>query len=150
MIERAIEKLQFLCSAMPPLLKEIDEDDFSFKSTPNKWSKKEILGHLVDSASNNHHRIVRGQFENKPKIAYDNHIWNSGNHYQDMNGVKVISFWIAYNEYLLELVKHIPKEKLVNEVETGEIGEKNIMTIASIIQDYVEHLEHHLRQVVSY
>src|SRR5690606_10608830 len=120
------------------------------KPAPDKWSKKEILGHLIDSATNNHHRVVRGQFEHKPRITYDNHVWNAGNHYQALTSKHIISFWTAYNKHLLAVVKRIPTEKMMNEVETGEEGDKNTMTVAFVIEDYVDHLEYHLRQIVSY
>lgn len=150
MIETVTKRLEFLCNTIPLLLTKIDEKDFSTRPAPNKWSKKEILGHLIDSATNNHHRIVRGQFEHKPRITYENHVWNEGNHYQEMTGSHVISFWTIYNKHLLEIIKRIPKEKMTNEVETGETGEKHIMTMAFVIEDYLDHLEHHLHQLVTY
>lgn len=60
MIEKSIARLQFLCDTIPDLLTEIDELTFNEKILPEKWSKKEIIGHLIDSATNNHHRFVRG------------------------------------------------------------------------------------------
>jgi hypothetical protein len=53
------------------LLNAIEEPAFSLKQSPARWSQKEIIGHLIDSATNNHHRFVRGQFEDSPVIAYD-------------------------------------------------------------------------------
>jgi hypothetical protein len=150
MITSAIKRLEFLCNEIPSLLTKISESDFSVRPSPNKWSKKEILGHLIDSATNNHHRIVRGQFEDQPKINYDNHVWNKGNHYYEIPGSQLISFWTAYNKHLLEVIKRIPEEKLSNKVQTGETGEKDLMTLRFIIEDYVEHLEYHLRQIVRY
>ncbi len=47
----------------------------SIKLFPNKWSKKEIIGHLINSATNNHQRFVRCQFETIPKIVYDQNKW---------------------------------------------------------------------------
>lgn len=149
-MKEIVQRLQYLCEIIPPLLLKIDEHDFAAKPNPEKWSKKEIMGHLIDSATNNHHRIVRGQFEQKPEITYDNHTWNNGNHYRDIDGKHIVFFWTAYNKHLIEVIKHIPQHKLMNEVRTGEKGEKNTMTIVVLIQDYVEHLEYHLRQVVSY
>jgi hypothetical protein len=150
MVLESINRLQYLCDTIPVLLAKIPETDFSHKRLPGKWSKKEILGHLIDSATNNHHRIVRGQFEHNPRIAYDNQVWNEGNHYLKMKGSQLIPFWVAYNRYLLEVIRHIGNEKMSNTVETGEEGEKNVMTIAAVIEDYVDHLEHHLRQLVDY
>lgn len=71
MIETSIARLQILCDTIPDLLLNIDEIIFSEKPSNNKWSKKEIIGHLIDSAANNHQRFVRAQFEDLPSIAYD-------------------------------------------------------------------------------
>ena len=150
MIATVIARLEFLCNTVPALLQQIDENEFSTRPFPDKWSKKEIIGHLIDSATNNHHRIVRGQFENRPKITYDNYVWNRGNHYQSIPGAKIIYFWTAYNRHLLEIIKRIPDEKMTNQVETGEKGKKNFMTISLVIEDYLEHMEYHLRQVVNF
>ena len=147
MIEQAIERLQFLCNTIPGLLIQIDEQTFSQKPGYNKWSKKEIIGHLIDSAANNHQRFVRGQFEENPKITYDQNRWNESGFYQKINGKQIISFWESYNRQLLELIKNIPVSKLKSLVNTG--GEKSL-TLEFLIQDYVEHLEHHLRQVTTY
>lgn len=149
-MKRSVDRLHDLCSIIPPLLNGIDEEKFSTKPGPEKWSKKEIIGHLIDSATNNHHRLVRGQFENAPYIPYDQNKWNECNYYQQMASRQIISFWSVYNKHLVELIKCIPNEKMGLTVGTGEPGNKNLMTLEYLIDDYVEHLEHHLRQVVRY
>lgn len=146
-IQRPLSRLQYLCSVIPALLRETDEDAFAAKPSPCKWSKKEIIGHLIDSATNNHHRIIRGQFETSPDIFYDQDKWNENSFYQDMEKEKIISFWLHYNLYLIELFQRIPPEKLSYTVSRG--AEKDL-TLKYIIEDYVAHLEHHLRQVVKY
>lgn len=145
MTKKSIDRLQFLCDTIPNLLAAIDEQSFSAKANPEKWSKKEILGHLIDSATNNHQRLVRGQFENVPTITYEQNNWNKCNYYQQIENKQLISFWTAYNKQLLELIKRIPQNKLENKVQT-----ENLVNIQFIIDDYVEHLEHHLKQIVNY
>jgi hypothetical protein len=146
MIEKAINKLQILCNTIPNLLIEIDEKVFCEKPNPNKWSKKEIVGHLIDSATNNHHRFVRGQFEEKPMISYDQNKWNEYSFYQKISTPQIISFWTIYNKQLLELIQHISEENLQRECKVGD----KFLTLEFLINDYVEHLEHHLQQVLSY
>ena len=146
-VERSIERLQFLCDTIPGLLHEIDEQNFSTKPAPGKWSKKEIIGHLIDSATNNHHRFVRGQFENIPTVTYEQNNWNESNYYDKIDSSQIISLWTAYNKHLLEIMKHIPKDKLTNKVNS--FGD-DIYTIEYLMDDYVRHLEHHLKQVVDY
>ena len=71
MTRQSIQKLQYLCNTIPQLLNEIDDHIFSLKPGAAQWSKKEIIGHLIDSAVTNHQRFVRSQFEEVPKITYD-------------------------------------------------------------------------------
>ena len=146
MIRNAIDRLEYLCDTIPALLTNIDDHSFSEKVKPEKWSKKEIIGHLIDSATNNHQRFVRVQFEDKPHIVYDQNKWNSYNFYQLIDRRQIINFWVIYNRQLLELIRRIPNENLQHECLVGE----SVLTLDFLINDYVEHLEHHLRQVVSY
>ncbi|MDN3656418.1 DinB family protein [Ferruginibacter paludis] len=147
MIKHSITRLSHLGEIIPPLLTAIGEPAFSTKPAPKKWSKKEIIGHLIDSATNNHQRFVRAQFEPTPQIYYDQHKWNEYSYYDRMEGALVIAFWTAYNKHLVELIKHIPEEKL----QFGCLSRDNtLLTLEFLINDYVTHLEHHLRQVVEY
>jgi len=146
MITNAVERLTFLCHHIPSLLNAIDEVTFNEKASPNKWSKKEIIGHLIDSATNNHQRFVRAQFEDRPNIAYDQDSWNRYSFYQQIDRRQVIDFWEVYNKQLLELIKCMPRESLQRECLVGV----QHLTLGFLINDYVEHLEHHLQQVVAY
>ncbi len=110
MVEQEIQRLEYLCNTIPGLLYKIDENLFSLKSNPEKWSKKEIIGHLIDSATNNHQRFVRGQFESIPLIRYDQNNWNLYNYYNSIDSRRVISFWETYNKHLLELFRLIPEK----------------------------------------
>jgi len=143
----AIKRLEYLCDTIPQLLTEIDEAAFSLKPSSHKWSKKEIIGHLIDSATNNHQRFIRGQFEDIPTIVYDQNKWNEFSFYQLIDREQIIKFWTIYNKQLIELLRLIPSENLQRECKTNE-GRK--YTLEFLINDYVEHLEHHLRQVVTY
>jgi hypothetical protein len=88
----SVERLRFLCDIIPDLLNQIDNNVFSDKEQNNKWSKKEILGHLIDSATNNHQRFVRAQFETNPEIVYDQENWNLFSYYQQMDSRDLIGF----------------------------------------------------------
>src|SRR6478752_1404587 len=103
MIEQSIQRLALLCETIPPLLHEIGDPEFSSKPSPRKWSKKETIGHLIDSATNNHHRFIRGQYEDIPYVNYDTDAWNSCGHYDQIDGGQIISFWTLYNKQLLAL-----------------------------------------------
>lgn len=146
MISITIDRLKYLCEIIPNLLLSIDDETFSQKTRADKWSKKEIIGHLIDSATNNHQRFVRAQFEEKPNIVYDQNNWNYYNHYQEIDKKQIIDFWTVYNKQILELVSRISQNNLQRECLLGEQS----LTIEFLINDYITHLEHHLKQVVKY
>jgi len=145
MIKATIDRLELICNVIPALLAVIDDKAFSEKPNPEKWSRKEIMGHLIDSAANNHQRFVRAQFEERPRITYDQENWNRFNYYQQISTKQIISLWTAYNKQLVELMRRIPVEHLDRECEVGD----KIVTLEFLIQDYVKHLEHHLNQVIN-
>ena len=146
MIENVINRLNFLIDKTPSLLIQISEDKLSEKPARNKWSKKEIIGHLVDSATNNHHRFVRAQFETNPEICYNQNEWNKCSYYQQIDSKQIILFWTVYNRQLIEIIKRIPKENLKRQIKVGD----NLLSIEFLITDYVAHIEHHLKQVFDY
>lgn len=144
--EITLNQLQHLVDTVPGILLAIPDDEFSRKLTPDKWSKKEIIGHLIDSATNNHHRFVRGQFDDHPVILYDQNLWNQHSFYQQMDGPRLIAFWAMYNQHIIELIKRMPKEGL----EKGcRMRDGEVYTISWLFDDYVRHLEHHLRQITN-
>lgn len=146
MVEQALSRLNFIIDNLPSILTQISEENMSEKSSSNKWSKKEIIGHLIDSATNNHQRFVRGQFENNPEIRYDQNNWNEYNFYQQIDSKQIILFWTIYNKQLIEIIERIPTENLKRKVNVDGA----LLTLEFLIFDYVEHLEHHLKQVIDY
>lgn len=147
MVTQSVQRLEYLCEIIPPLLYAIDETTFSEKPNPAKWSKKQIIGHLIDSATNNHHRFVRTQFENIPAISYNQDKWNAHNYYQQTDGKQIIDLWTAYNKQLAALISYIPEDALGRFCNTGS---ETSYTLEFLINDYVAHLEHHLKQVIDY
>lgn len=140
-----IEFERILDESSKKLLK-YSEDEAGKKPAPEKWSKKEILGHLVDSAANNHQRFVRMQIENNLKmLSYEQDKWVAAQHYNTISWNELIRFWEAYNYHLLHILWNINLTKLSN---TATIGSHAEMTLEFIIEDYVGHLKHHLEQII--
>lgn len=144
MISNSINKLKEIIETIPLILNNFSEETFNKKENLNKWSKKEILGHLIDSATNNHQRFVRGQFEDNPKIIYDQNNWNKYNFYQEINSKQLINFWKIYNIQLVEIMNKIEDKNLQKTIDVNE----KLLTLEFLIIDYVEHLEHHLKQLI--
>ncbi len=140
-MKEALNRLNHFIQIIPEKLNQIDLESFNYKPEENKWSIKEILGHLIDSASNNHHRLVRAQFEDNPIILYNQDEWCKYNYYQFIEKDQIINLWIIYNKQLVQLIDHIPTHHLIRFV--------NNVTLEFIIKDYVKHLEHHLNQIIS-
>ena len=147
-ISESIQRMNYLVDTIPALIKQIPDTELSHKPAPEKWSKKEILGHLVDSASNNHQRFIRIQFQDKPYISYDQDDWVRLSHYNTIESVRLIDFWEQYNRHLLHIIKQIPPENLIRTGVVRTADEE--MSLAFYINDYVVHMEYHLRQIVSY
>jgi hypothetical protein len=146
MIQKYIERLEELITIIPAKFNKIDDLNFSIKTSPEKWSKKEILGHLIDSSTNNHQRFLRAQFENSTTILYDQNNWVEKSNYQNINTNHLINFWTIYNYHLIYIIKNIEVGKLQNKCKMKDGRE---LTIEFLICDYVEHLEHHLRQIIA-
>lgn len=143
----SLQRLHYLCDHIPPLLRNIPDEEFSFKPRPEKWSKSQILGHLIDSAANNHQRFIRVQYEEMPTLVYDQNKWNALSHYDKKSSAELIAFWTLYNKHLGLIVQHIPEEHLERRCYSGE---REPVTLRWLIDDYVRHLEHHLHQLVDY
>ena len=146
MVLENLRRLQYICDITPGLLAEIDEESFSLKPGIDKWSKKDILGHLIDSATNNHHRWVRAQFETSPSISYDQNKWNEFSHYNSIESMQLVKFWTLYNLQIFNLIKFIPENNLQRLYNTGD----KLVTLEWLFNDYLDHLEHHLHQIIDY
>jgi len=127
-----------------PQLSAISESAASIKPAPNKWSKKEILGHLIDSAANNHQRFVRLQLQ--PEISlpgYDQDNWVRVNGYQQKPWTEIVALWSAYNQHLAGIIESLDGASLAHVWHAGD-GD---VTLEFIATDYVRHLKHHLMQI---
>jgi len=127
-----------------PLLSAIPEDAASKKPAPNKWSKKEILGHLIDSAANNHQRFMRLQLQTEISLpGYDQDDWVRLNGYQQRTWNEIVTLWSAYNRHLASVIESLDDSAL-GHVWHSPDGDVTLEFIAS---DYVRHLKHHLAQI---
>jgi DinB superfamily len=124
-----------------PLLKELNEARASLKPSPVKWSKKEILGHLVDSAQNNLRRFIVAQYEENPKIIYQQDDWVRINNYQNSNLEELVQLWYLINRQMVTVLRNTKNGDRV--CDTGELH-----TIKWLASDYIKHLRHHLHQVL--
>lgn len=119
------------------------KDKMAYKPSPSKWSKKEILGHMVDSAQTNIRRLIVAQYEETPAIAYNQDKWVAISNYQDYDITELINLWYLLNKHFAFILKNTSAGMLQRKCQTEDIH-----TLEWIAQDYVKHLRHHLHQVL--
>ena len=130
-----------------PLLMKLDNADTSTRPHVDKWSKKEIVGHLLDSASNNHQRFVRAALLGTTFTfpGYDQNPLVELQHFNDVDWNFLIDFWASYNRFLAHVINNLSADAATI---TCNIGNNPPATLEWIASDYVEHLKHHLNQVL--
>ena len=129
-----------------PWLRAIPEADAAFKPAPEKWSRKEILGHLIDSAVNNHQRFVRAQLAEQLEFPeYDGDGWVAVQGYRERPWRALVELWAAVNLHVAHVIAGIPAQRLGTPCH---IGEALPVTLEFVARDYVKHLRHHLQQVL--
>lgn len=147
-VELALTRLDSNIEGMAAIFRDYSREELLDKPAPGKWSKQEILGHLIDSALNNLKRFTEIQFLPQPYqvISYRQNELVAINHYQDLPLIHLLDLWKTLNQQISYVVKNIPPEKLDYPVDPQyENGE--MRSLGWIICDYVAHLEHHLRQI---
>jgi hypothetical protein len=124
----------------------ISEEEWSHKISPEKWSKKEILGHLCDSALTNIRRFVVTQYKENDNIVYDQDFWVKAQNYQNIPTQDIISLWKFLNLQIVHTVENIPDEALQRTCDTTKTDHQ-VFTLEYIIQDYIDHLQYHLKAI---
>lgn len=119
--------------------------DAAQRQEPDAWSRKEELGHLIDSAINNYARVIRVQHQDKPELpGYAQDIWVERGGYQDRNWQELIALWSALNAHMLYAARRVPADALSR---LCTIGASAPMTLGFVIDDYVDHMVHHLGHI---
>jgi len=121
--------------------KNLDEKLCSINPAEDKWSLKEIIGHLIDSASNNHQRIVRLQLSEMLDFPSYHYSWIETEKFNLMNFNDILSLWKYYNILLGHLIKNVKEEVLKNYWNK----EDKKLTLEFIINDYLRHLKDHIK-----
>jgi hypothetical protein len=140
----AVGKLKQIVAQAPSLLMAISLEKASTQPAPGKWSKKQELGHLVDSACNNHQRVVRAQVEEQPSLGnYDGDWWVALHNYQAMDWREIIECWRVMNQQLIRAATTIAPRAVERKLTVG--GDP--ISLGALVNDYVDHLLHHLRHI---
>ena len=139
---------------------ELFEKDDALMAKPRKaggWSRKEILGHLIDSACVNHQRIIESQLNDSIVfVGYAHQEWVKLGGYQDTEWEEIVTLWSAYNMQMCAIVERIPSS-ILNKVHDqhsyaktafGELASDQPSTLGYLVEDYFAHLQYHLDQIM--
>ena len=141
----ALNSLKDLVRQVPGRLAKLSKNAVETKPTPSAWSRKEELGHLLDSAANNHQRIVRAQFEdNLAMPGYEQNRWVAVHGYQRRDWGELIELWQAINRQLLAVAEAVPDSAWAR---TLTVAGSEPLTLQFVFDDYVAHMLHHLQHI---
>ena len=139
-----IEHLEKIIQNYLRRLETLSEEIYNRKPQPDKWSKKEILGHLIDSAQNNIRRFIVSQYEEAPTILYQQHVWVAATGYQHYPTADLVKLWSLLNRHICIILKNMSPETAKRTCSMG--GQQQ--TMEWVAADYCNHLLHHLHQIL--
>ncbi len=151
-----IEHFRETIESATKLLREISDEESARPLSEGKWSVKEIIGHLVDSAANNHQRFVRGQFQNDLIFqGYDQGQWVSSQKYNEADWSLLVDLWRTYNLHLAHIMAHSPEEArkqmhyehTLNKIAFNQVSVDDPANMEYVMRDYIVHLKSHLHQI---
>ena len=150
-------RLHRLIDDAMPQLHAIRIEDTVRPRTPGQWSPVEVMGHLIDSATNNHQRFVRAADQNHLVFpGYEQDKWVARQRYQTMPWIEVLTLWRLYNQHIARVMSAIPREVRgrltvrhnLDQIAFHPLPDDVPATLEYLMNDYVDHLEHHLAQVL--
>ena len=146
-LKETSDKLLLIINEARGKFAHISKEKWDEKPSDSVWSKKEILGHLIDSAANNHLRFVRAQLADDTfrSHGYEQDFYVSRQHYRDIAATEIIDLWYAYNRQLANVIRHIDPAKLG---VSCYIGAYEPVLLSFVVTDYVTHMIHHLNEIV--
>jgi len=139
-------ELEAVIQREAPLLRAFSDTHAEHRPRAGGWSRKEELGHLIDSAVNNHMHFVRAPLaETFEGPGYAQDAWVKAHGYHEFAWTKLIEWWAQHNSLLVAVTARIADEKLATPCR---IGASEPVTLGFVIEDYILHMQHHLDQII--
>ncbi|MGA3325379.1 MAG: DinB family protein [Terriglobia bacterium] len=127
------------------ILRRVSAEESRVPILAGGWSRRQVMGHLIDSASNNHQRFVRASLADSLEFpAYDQNGWARVQTAEEADWPLLVALWANYNRYLAHIIAHLPPAKLDVPIR---VGQNEPMTLKLLAEDYLRHMVHHLGQI---
>jgi hypothetical protein len=144
-MEKLSEQLAQAVQSAEAKLRKVSEVESGKPVLKGGWSRKQVIGHLIDSASNNHQRFVRAALQGTLEFPrYDQDGFVRVQAVESVLWPILVALWTSYNLYLAHVIAHLPADKLE---APCRIGDGDPVTLRFLAEDYLTHLLHHLRQI---
>ena len=138
-------ELSHVISSAKAVLQQVSEEQSSKPVLAGGWSPKQVIGHLIDSASNNHQRFVRAALQGSLDFpGYEQQGWVRVQAVEEEPWRHLVELWASYNRHLAHVVAHLPSAQLE---AVCRIGSGEPVTLRFLLEDYLRHLLHHLTQL---
>ena len=145
-MKETARRLRGILKVVESELAGISEQEAAAKPSEDEWSKKQIIGHLIDSAANNHQRFVRAVYNAADTFpTYEQMKWVEIQQYNQIPWTTLTNFWVAYNQHLSHVIDCIPEAAAS---APCNIGKSEPASLHYIVVDYLRHLRHHLKDIV--
>ena len=144
-VQETASEIRRLANSFSKELTAVDARAAARRPRPDVWSPKEVLGHLIDSAANNHQRFVRAQHADALVLpGYEQNHWVESQGYQDADWPHLVQLWTHLNLHLADVISRIPPVRYSVQCV---IGDSKPQTLEAIIVGYLDHLKHHVAQI---
>ena len=146
-LREVAQEIQSLVTSCVAEWRDLTEEVITHRPTPDSWSAKEIIGHLIDSASNNHQRFVRLQIRDSlifPDYQHDNEYWVKIQRYQERPWQALLALWRHFNSHVAYLIQCVDPHCLSH---AWQVDSETRISLRELMSDYLRHMRVHVAQV---
>ena len=144
-MKESADEIRSLIAEFEPALRRLNDEDIRDRTHPGKWARKEVLGHLIDSACNNQQKFVRMMQQRHLHFpGYAQNDWVDLQNWASADYEAMVDLWVAYNRHIAYIIENVETRFLEHTITIEDAGP---FTLRFVMPDYVEHMKHHLKQI---